>query len=238
MDGLLQRSDLMPWLRVSLWTIFWVINKPNQANVSAFLESVRSIQLPALFKKSWFSSFLRENWSLLAIALERQQIKGQDAVNTLLPFLNGDTQVSIANQLVEIIQETFKQSDERQKQQLFIALQAQIGLDELLPQLVCLAEPMDITVDELVGAYITVYPGYSYPGFQKAEYSIDQLQKLLITAEEAVKHSDKPGRSMWLLFEGSWSSAPAVVRQAQQLLELLLDNYSESSEFPVASLSG
>ncbi len=236
-DGLLQRSDLMPWLRVSLWTIFWVINKPNQANVSAFLESVRSIQLLALFKNSWFSSFLRENWPLLAIALEPQQIKGQDAVNTLLPFLNGDTQVSIANQLVEIIQETFKQSDKRQKQRLFIALQVSIGLDELLPQLVCLAEPMGITVDELVGAYITVYRGYSYTGFHKAEYSIDQLQKLLITAEEAVKHGDKPGRSMGPLFEGSWSSAPAVVRQARQLLELILDNYSEPSEFPVASLS-
>lgn len=96
---------------------------------------------------------------------------------------------------------------------------------------------MGITVDELVGAYITVYRGYSYTGFHKAEYSIDQLQKLLITAEEAVKHGDKPGRSMGPLFEGSWSSAPAVVRQARQLLELILDNYSEPSEFPVASLS-
>lgn len=200
-ERLLQHSDLIPELRVSLWTILWLINQPNQANVSSFIESIRSLeQSVGHLRKFLFDSGLRETWPLLAQAVERQKIKGQDAVNRLLPFLDGEAQISIADQVVETIQEYFKQSDETQKQRLIIELQALIGLDEILPELKPLAESMGLTVDELVAAYITVYPGYGYPGSQQNEYTLDQIKKLLTTATDAIKQGDKPKRPLWLMF--------------------------------------
>ena len=105
-ERLLQYSDLIPELRVSLETILWLINQPNQANVSSFIESIHSIeQSVGLLRKFLSNSGLRETWPLLALAVEQQTVKGQDAVNGLLPFLGGDTQISIADQVVETIQE-------------------------------------------------------------------------------------------------------------------------------------
>lgn len=233
---LLQHSDLIPELRVSLWTVFLLINKPDQADVSSFIESISSIeQSPTLLRKFWFYSGLRETWPLLALAVERQKIKGLDAVNKLLPFLDGETQISIADQVVEIIEKHLKQSDETQKQRFGIALQALIGLDEILPELKQLAESMGLTADELVGAYITVYSGY--PGSQQHEYTIDHIQKLLTTVKDAIKQGDQPKRALWSIFELPWPSDPFVITEARQLLELILDNYSEFSEFTIAELS-
>lgn len=235
---MLQHSELIPELRVSLWTIFWLINKPNQANVSSFLESISSMeQSLALLRKFCFYSGLRETWPLLALAVERPKNKGHYAVNRLLPFLDGETQISIADQVVEIIQKDFKQSDEKQKQRLLIALQAQIGLDEVIPELKQLAESISITVDELVGAYITVYSGYGYLDSQQHKYTVDQIQILLTTAKDAIKQGDKPKRPLWFIFELGWPSDLAVIGEARQLLDLILDNYSKFSEFPIAELS-
>lgn len=237
-ERLLQHSDLIPELRVSLETILWLINQPNQANVSSFIESIRLIEQSVELLRNFLSnSGLRETWPLLALAVERQKVKGQDAVNRLLPFLDGETQISIADQVVETIQEYFKQSDETQKKRFFMALREQIGLEEILPGLKQFAEHMDLTVDELVGAYIKVYSGYGYPGSQQNEYTIDQIKKLLTTATDAIKQEDKPKRPLWLMFEFPWPSDLAVIGQARQLLEVILDNYSESSEFPLTELS-
>ena len=237
-ERLLQHSELIPELRVSLETILWLINKPNQANVSSFIESIGSIeQSVGLLRKFLFNSGLRETWPLLALAIERQKVKGQDAVHRLLPFLDGETQISIADQVVETIQEYGKQSDETQKQRFFMALREQVGLDEILPGLKQLAEPMGLTVDELVAAYIKVYSGYGYPGSRQNEYTIDQIKELLTTATDAIKQGDKPKRPLWFIFEFPWQSDLAVIGQARQLLEVILDNYSESSEFPLTDLS-
>jgi hypothetical protein len=237
-ERLLQHSDLIPELRVSLETILWLINQPNQANGSRFIESIRSIeQSVGHLRKFLFYSGLRETWPLLALAVEQQKVNGQDAVNRLLPFLDRDTQISIAHQVLETIQEYLQQSDETQKQLFFIALREQIGLDEILPGLKQFAEPMDLTVDELVGAYITVYPDYGYPGSRQNEYTIDQIKKLLTTATDAIKQGDKPKRPLGFIFEFPWPSDLAVIGQARQLLEVILENYSESSEFPLTDLS-
>jgi hypothetical protein len=239
LDSLLHNSDFIPQFKLSLWTIFWLINKPNQACVSTFLESISSIQkAPGLLWKLWFYSGLRGTWPLLTLAVEKQKIGGHEAIIRLLPSLDEDKQISILNQITGAIKEYFKKSDEIQKKRLLAALRAQIGLDELLPQLLPLAESMGITVEELVGAYITIpQPSYSSPDILQPEYTIDQLRRLLMTAEEAIKQGNKPGRSLWPLFEGSWLPDPAVIKQARQLLELVLDNYAESSEFPPASLA-
>jgi hypothetical protein len=42
---------------------------------------------------------------------------------------------------------------------------------------------------------------------------------------------------LWFIFEFPWPSDLAVIGQARQLLEVILDNYSESSEFSITELS-
>lgn len=62
-NNLLRRSDLTPYLRVSLWTLFWFINEPNLTRVSFFLENIRSIQqMQSLFEKWWRYVDLDDIW--------------------------------------------------------------------------------------------------------------------------------------------------------------------------------
>ncbi|SKB13686.1 hypothetical protein PL11201_530016 [Planktothrix sp. PCC 11201] len=237
-EYLLQDSDLMPELQVILWMIFWLINQPNQINVSRFFDRMRSIEISLVVStKLWFYSSLREIWPILALAIEQQKITSEDVVNRFLPFLDANIQISIHSQLVKIVEDYLKESDDNQKQQLFIALETQIGLDEILPELKELSQSMGVTVDDLVGAYITVYRRYGYSSSLGYQYTVDQLQKLLITAKDIIQQANKPITSLWTIFEFSWPSDPVVIEQARQLLELILDNYSESSEFPIAELA-
>lgn len=239
LDSLLHNSDFIPQFRLGLWIIFLLISNSNQAYISTLLESINSNQKSsAILEKLWLYSGFRAAWPLLTLAIEKQKNEGQESVIRLLPFLNEDSQLSIAEQIVATIKECFKKSNETQKQRLLTALRAQIELDELLPQLLPLAESMGITIQELVGAYITIpEPSYSSPDILQPKYSIDQLQSLLMNAEEAIKQGKKPAKPLWPLFEGCWLPDPAVMRQARQLLELVIDNYVESSEFPPASLA-
>jgi hypothetical protein len=145
----------------------------------------------------------------------------------LLPFLDATNQISIGSQVIEAIQEKFAESDVMQKQQFIIALRLQLGLDEFLPQLLQFAKPMGLTVDELVGAYVTVYPPGIVFDVRQPELVIKTLSKMLRAAEEAIMQGDRPARLLFSLFEEPWSSDPKIVIQARQLLELILERYSE-----------
>lgn len=228
----LQRSDLMVPLRVQLWRLFWFIGKPDSVNVSAFLEDIWTIQQrQELSNRFWRYWGLTSTWPLLDLAAERQQIEGLDAVKYLLPFLDENNQLSVAQQVTETIKTYIKQADETQKQRLLIAIQTQSGLNELLPQLVPLANEMSIAVEELVDAHIGSYPYTSYNLF---EYQIKLVQNLLTAAQRVIDNRYKLVRLLWgLINEVTWISAPEILNQARQLLELILEHWSTLAEPPL-----
>ncbi|WP_339377766.1 hypothetical protein [Calothrix sp. NIES-2100] len=238
-DALLQRSDLMPWLRGTLWAIYWFINQPSQAKATIFLEDINlNKQIHKFLYKIWYYSGLSAAWPLLTLALERQRIEGQSTVNNLLPFLDVNTQISVSERIIGEIKEYFQQSEIAQKQKLLIALQTKIGLDELLPELVNLAEQMGIKVEDFVGAHITVYPSYVVSDVRRSmNYDNDQLPKLLTTAYNLIQQGEIPGKLLWAIIDNSWMFDTVIVKQFRQLLELIIDTYSEDSEFPLASIS-
>lgn len=234
-NALLQRSDLMPWLRGTLWTIYWLINQPSQSKILAFLKDIDSNQqIQRFINKTYFYSGLKEAWPLLTLALERQKTEGQDAVNKLLPFLDANTQISVAGRIREAIQDYFKQSEAPKKQRLVIALQAKIGLDELLPELGNLAEPMGMNVGELLEPYIRTS---ALSDVQLINYGNDQLKELLTTAESLIKQGKIPDRLLWCLIHNRWIFDSVIVRQVRKLLELIIENYLEDSESTIASVS-
>jgi hypothetical protein len=237
-DALLRRADLMPWLRGVLWVIYWLINQPSQTKVITFLNEMNlNDQTYELLRKLWFSSPLKKVWPLLTLAIERQKTELQNTVDQLLPFLDASTQISVYEQIIEKIREYFQQSEVAQKQQLIIALQTQIGLDELLPELVTLAESMGLTVEDLVGAHIIV-PSYVFSDIpQSINCDNDQLSKLLTIAYNLIKQGKTPVQSLWSLIDNSCVFDAVVVKQVLQILELILENYSESSEYSIASIS-
>ena len=221
-NSMLQRSDLVPSLRVQLWKLFWFINKPKRENVSAFLKDIWAIQqIQKHLAHFWQYSDFTSNWPLLALAVEQQQIKGPEAIARLMPFLDEDNQLAVAKQVKEAIRDYLAQAEKTQKAQFFIAVRAQMGVEKLLPQLVPLTKEMSITVEELVDAHIGSY-GYSYPGI--IEYTIDQFQNLLTAAKGVIDNHNKLARLLrCLTAEIRWPSAPKLLKQAQQLLELILE---------------
>ncbi|MEM6752630.1 MAG: NACHT domain-containing protein [Cyanobacteria bacterium P01_C01_bin.38] len=237
-NTLLHRSDLMPWLRGSLWLIYWLNNQPNKTKVTAFLEDINSNQqIHKFIKKRWLYYELRGASPLLALVIKQQEIEGQGAVDKLLPFLDANTQKDIYEQIIGEIKEYFQNSEEAQEQQLIIALQTNIGLDNFLPKLGKLAESMGIKVEDLVKAYITVYPNYIFSKTTSRNYDNEQLSKLLATAYNLIEQGEIPSKLLWTIITNRWNFDNRIVKQIHQVLELIIDNYSESSEFDIASIS-
>jgi nucleoside-triphosphatase THEP1 len=103
LELLLQRTDLLPQLQVSLWTLFWSFTEIDMNNVSTFLEKIKSIQQKLSIPKGWWYDSLAGFCPLLPLVIEKQQIGDQDAVNKLLPFLETKTQISIIREIEESI---------------------------------------------------------------------------------------------------------------------------------------
>jgi hypothetical protein len=228
-ENLLQRSDLMPWLRVQLWTLFWATNEPNLVNVSQFLDDIRKIlqdqPLPDNFWRHWRP---RERWPLLALSIERQRVEGSEAVNKLLPFLEANNQLSVAEQIKESLRNRIKNSDETSQRRLFNALRTRTGLDAFLPQLVPLANRMGLTLEKLIDAHIG---GIRYYGASRSvEYTIGEIRDLLEDAEESLDKPDELALVLWVLGEGSWPSTPEILDDIHHLLEIVLSNSSGSKK--------
>jgi len=211
-------------------------HRPDLVNVSAFLQYTWTIQQAQLLPDGFWRYRLGDSWPLLALASEQQQAKGAEAVKSLLPFLDAETQLSIAEQVAEAIRECVEQPDETLQKRLFTAIRARVGLDELLPQLVPLANRMGLTVADLVDAHIEAIR-YGAPDGRQLEYTVDELQDLLTVAEGLVDHGDRLARLLWPLADATWPSDSRVLGQARQLLELVLDRWSKSSESFLAGLS-
>ncbi|MBD2002718.1 NACHT domain-containing protein [Trichocoleus sp. FACHB-40] len=236
LSSLLQRSDLMPWLQVFLWIIFWYIDEPSQADISTFFESIwLSYQDTELFRNLGCNSSLQKAWPLLSIAVEQQKNQGHKDINRLLPFLDAKNQISAAEQVVSTIREYLEQSDKAQQKQLYIALKAQHGLDKILPSLILLANQLDITVEQLVNVYIEGYRFKNAPFFN-IECSSDQLQGLLTASEDAIEIPEKLVRLLSCLIELEFSPKPVALKQAQRLLELVIKHWSNSSDLHLVRL--
>ena len=224
----------MPWLQINLWALFWIINKPSVDNVADFLKRIQQT-IPHL-KNWWQYSNLEEVWPLLNLAVEQQNIEKNAAVHGLISFLGADTQMSIAKQVADSIQEFIKRANTIEKKQFSIAVQGQVGLGKLLPQLVSRANQIGITVEELVGIHTRIFI-YRHSGVQQIECDIAQFYELLIAAEESIKEDGKWIKlPWWYLVKSKWLSEPKVMRQGERLLELLLEQRAASLESPPASI--
>ncbi|MEH1997338.1 MAG: hypothetical protein V7L00_00915 [Nostoc sp.] len=232
-EELLQCHNLIPRLEVSLWSLLWFFKEPHLDNISVFMERLKLIhRTSSLSNKGWRSFALIKNWPLLNLAVDKQLVEEQDSVNRLLPFLEAKKQIAIFKQIEEAILKYKQQSDDRQHlQKLIIAIHTQIGLDELLPELLPLTNQIGISVEDLAEAYI-----YSPISFSTLKCEIDELYKILMIVEEAIKQHKRLSRILVNLIELKWSSDPIFLRKAQDILELILTTWSQSLDDTITNL--
>ncbi|NEQ70332.1 MAG: NACHT domain-containing protein [Symploca sp. SIO2D2] len=227
-EKLLKSSGLKPWLQMSLWRIFWLFNKPTRENTSVFLENLWNIQesklLPEYFK---YPILIANNWPLLNLAVEVQRLKGKDAINSLIPFLDWQKQLSVEKEVKETILPYLEKVDETQKKIFFHAINTKIKLDKFLPNLVSLAARIGITLGQLVNAHARYLIGNS----NHIELTSTQFQDLLKACEEAFESQEQLLRLLNYITNESviWSSDSKALGQAQQLLEKILTNWSKLS---------
>lgn len=232
-EDILQCDNLIPRLEISLWSLFWLFKEPNFNNVSEFMERVKLIYQTSSRSYKWWRSYaFNQNWTLLNLALDKQLIEGKDSFNKLLPFLEAKKQVHILEEIEGAILEYQQQSDDIQhSQKLIIAIRTQIGLDELLPQLVPLANQMGVTVEDLVETYI-----YRHSNLSKFKCKTEELHKIFTNAEDSIEQHDKLRRLLWCLIELDWSTDLVTLKKAQYLLESILGQWKESSDLTLTNL--
>ncbi|MGK7920219.1 MAG: NACHT domain-containing protein [Trichodesmium sp.] len=232
---LLENNDLIFPLKLTLWMFFWSFNQPEKQNIELFGHFLNhNPTLPDYFDELLSISGLRDSWPLLTLAIEANTNQ-QDTFANSLDYLDGSTQISIAEEIEKGIREFLDKANDEEKKRFVIALQTSVGLDEFFPQLklISTARKIGVQQDELVGTYLTL--GSMYSGL---EYSPEQLRKMLTTIKQAIQNRKKLYDYLWLkyVFEGTWLCSSEVIDYTHQIFELFLHKYSESYSFPTASL--
>ncbi|NET24344.1 NACHT domain-containing protein [Okeania sp. SIO1I7] len=229
---LLQNNDFILPVKLILWIVFWLFNQLDKQNIELFGNFLKdNSPLPDYFDRLWsILGFLEYSWCLLTLAI-KVNTNQQDKFANFLDYLDGSTQISIAEEIDKVIKEFLDKDNDQEKQRLIIALLTSVGLDDFFPQLTSTARKIGVRLYELVEAYLAFYslnPDLEYPP--------EQLQKMLTIVEKAIQNREKPYKNLWLIFIGIWSYSSEVIEYARQILELFLEKYSESYPFPPASL--
>ncbi|MBU7584558.1 MAG: NACHT domain-containing protein [Nostoc sp. TH1S01] len=231
LDNLLQDSNLLELPKLYLWIIFWYINEPNYENISNFFKCLckneQILKNTDIFRYTIYS--FRENRPILYIAFRYYKEQGNNIINKLLPFLDSKTHISIAQELVDTIQQSIEQSEQ---QKLIVPLVTRVGLSEIFPQLVALANQIDISIDDLLDYHIR---GYSFKNFQlqQLEITTRQIQYLLDATEDINRNSNKLINLLWTITDFTLPYNLELYRQLEQLLELMIQRWSSSSEFSI-----
>ncbi|NES03476.1 MAG: hypothetical protein F6K22_11850 [Okeania sp. SIO2F4] len=230
--GLLKNDDLILPVKLTLWMFFWLFNQPEKQSIELFRNFLQdNSPLPDYFDRLWSILGLEYSWPLLILAIKRNTNQ-QDIFTDFLDYLDGYTQISIAEEIDKGVKEFLDKADDEEKQRFVIALLTSVGLDEFFPQLISTARKIGVQLYELVRAYTTCLLSVDF----QLEYSSDQLRKILAIVEQAIQNREKPYIDLGVIFIVTWSYSLEAINYARQILELFLDKYSESYSFPPASL--
>ena len=152
LEGLLARSDLMTPLRACLWGLYWMSHEPDAARVAAFMEEVRTWTDNSIVAEGVWSFWLARPWPLLRLAVERQSEGDWEAIKRLQPYLNKAQEIAISEQVHAAVRNLAQRASSQEWAEFMLSLS--IGEVNSLPELVPLAERLEITVADLVRMYI------------------------------------------------------------------------------------
>jgi adenylate kinase len=233
LEDLLKSDNLIPRLEISLWSLLWLFKEPQSEDIFAFIQRFKSICSSSILDEIWLDFPLMGNWPILNLAVEKQLIKGQDSINKLLPFLEAKKQIEVFEEIERAITKYVQQLDNIQNiKKLILSIHTQIGLDELLPQLVPLVNQMGITVGDLVKAYIV-----NFNEIKEFKYDCEEIYPIIASAENEITQNKRLKNLLFCLIEVEWPSDPIFLKKAQHLLQLIISNKLKSSDYTFASLS-
>lgn len=225
--NILRKPDLIPSLRLYLWKILWYIEKPTVEMVSIFLQDIWIIEQ----QKEQFKSFFKyvdftPIYPLLSLAVNKQFVDGRSSIQNLIPFLCEDNQSSIIHQIKKAIQNYIKQANQVQARQFVTSLRSGVGLDKLFPDLKVIAEPLGITIKEILNAYSVTYRQDS----RLLEEDSNYLEQLLIEVEICLIKDKHNGYQIdevlrFINSEISWSPSREILDRVVRLLELIWSEY-------------
>jgi hypothetical protein len=222
---ILERSDLHPWLRALLWSVFWLTNEPNDETVSNFLSEHWSTEHLNLL-----STHLRHSWPLLGLVANLAHRNQLGNVEHLLPMLRTEPQKQIAADVRKTLHDCAKYTDVDRKR-LYIALTLDANIDELVPQLGSLSKQLSVSINDLVDWHVTAFT----ESWSTVTYTLNDLTILFASVEESLSNDDLSDFP-WKFVGAKWPKALEIPRRLQHLLDLTLARWTETRRDDIRNL--
>lgn len=225
---MLIRSDLPPLLKGQLWKAYWRVTRPDRDNALAFLNDTWVIRQASPSKVHTYHWEDGSPWPLLKVAVKRQWQQGLEAGNSLLPYLEAERQIQVAEQVFTSLQNFMKQADAKRRERFVIAISFKLDLDTLLPELKALAAEIGISVSELVDAHDPAMLHTAQITISPEQFaSVLELGKTILQSEQSIDQWFYPFETL------TWPSDESSFNKALLFLKVATSVCSEHSDSAV-----
>ena len=135
LDGLIARSGMLPHLRASMWSLYWMIHEPMETMVSGLIEEVRTWAKGSMVPEECWARWLGGAWPLVAFAVKRQLKGDHEAVMRLQPYLRSSEEIAIKKQVRAAVRALAERSSQEEWAEFLMSFGTEnvSGLPELTP---------------------------------------------------------------------------------------------------------
>jgi hypothetical protein len=221
-NQLLPKSDLLPPVRASLWSLYWLNHEPNEPMVSAFLEDIQSWD-KTNFIESILVLSLSKIWPLLGIAARHALEGDQQIVKQLKPHLNKAEEFSINQQVRSILHVKIQNVSSEEWDEFMLNTETGEVNDE--SELCSIAKRLGIAVNELVEGQIL----YRETRDQR-KCSSQELQRILSSAENSLAQPHQAEIKLMRIANVKWHSDQEILSLTERLFTSLVDKLGDWHE--------
>jgi hypothetical protein len=223
LEGLLARSDLMTPLRQCLWDLYWMSHEPNAARVAVFMEEIRTWTDNNIKSEDVMPFWLIRPWPLLRLAVERQSKGDSEAIKRLQPYLNKTQEIAISEQVRAAVRNLAQKASSQEWAEFVLNLS--MGEMSALPELIPLAERLEMTGADLVRTYVVYWSGR-----ERQKYSSTEIRRVFSAMEKALAQPQKRWPQLWPIMVGKWSLDQEMLTQGKRFLTAMIEHMPQQSE--------
>jgi len=217
LDQLIQRSDLMPQLKICLWVLYWQIHEPTETMVTIFLNESRAWSGNQTLL-GILSRTIRPSLPLLVLALESQMKNDQDIEALLQPHLNV---LSLCQRVHKALKEGLNKLP---REEQFAAVLCRRYTKHHFPELASIAEQLQTDSNRLV----EILTDLSIDSGMKLSSVV--LQRIFSYIEEDLVQSQSTQLVGWVFAACNWELDPEVAQQGTKLLQALVERLPQRSD--------
>jgi hypothetical protein len=190
---------------------------------SVFMEEIRTWTDNNIKSEDVMPFWLIRPWPLLRLAVERQSKGDSEAIKRLQPYLNKTQEIAISEQVRAAVRNLAQKASSQEWAEFVLNLS--MGEMSALPELIPLAERLEMTGADLVRTYVVYWSGR-----ERQKYSSTEIRCVFSAMEKALAQPQKRCPQLWPIMVGKWSLDQEMLTQGKRFLTAMIEHMPQQSE--------